>query len=76
MNDLIKINDAVPEDVRKKIDELKAGLKDGTFAVFKGPISDNAGKVVLPKDEVADDAWKGKINFFVKGVEGKVPSGK
>jgi len=30
----------------------------------------------LPKDEVADDAWKGKINFFVKGVEGKVPSGK
>ncbi|MGA1348088.1 MAG: BMP family ABC transporter substrate-binding protein, partial [Burkholderiaceae bacterium] len=76
MNDLVKINDAVPEDVRKKIDELKAGLKDGSFAVFKGPISDNSGKVVLPKDEVADDAWKGKINFFVKGVEGKVPSGK
>ncbi|NCW26118.1 MAG: BMP family ABC transporter substrate-binding protein [Betaproteobacteria bacterium] len=76
MNDLIKVNDAVPEDVRKKIDELKAGLKDGSFTVFKGPISDNAGKVVLPKDEVADDAWKGKINFYVKGVEGKVPSGK
>jgi len=76
MNDLIKINDEVPEDIRKRIDELKAGLKDGSFSVFKGPITDSAGKVVLPKDEVADDAWKGKINFYVKGVEGKVPSGQ
>jgi simple sugar transport system substrate-binding protein len=76
MNDLIKINDEVPEDIRKRIDELKAGLKDGSFTVFKGPITDSAGKVVLPKDEVGDDAWKGKINFYVRGVEGKVPSGQ
>ncbi len=76
MNDLIKINDAVPEDVRKKIDALKAGLKDGSFSVFKGPLTDNSGKLVLGKNEVAEDAWKGGINFFVKGVEGKVPGGK
>ena len=75
-NDLIKINDAVPEAARKRVDEIKAGLKAGTFAVFQGPLKDNTGKVVLEKDQVADDAWKGRINFYIEGVEGKVPSGK
>jgi len=75
-NDLIKVPDSVPEATRKRVDEIKAGLKAGTFAVFKGPIKDNTGKVVLEKDQVADEAWKGKIDFFVEGVEGKIPSGK
>ena len=62
-NDLIKVADVVPDSAKKRVDEIKAGLKAGTFAVFKGPIKDNTGKVVLDKDVVADDAWKGKINF-------------
>jgi len=73
---LIKINPVVPEAAKKRVDEIKAGLKAGTFAVFRGPIKDNTGKIVLEKDQVADDAWKGKINFYVEGVEGKVPSNK
>ena len=75
-NDLIKIADVVPEAAKKRVEEIKSGLKAGSFAVFKGPIKDNTGKVVLEKDQVADEAWKGKINFYVEGVEGKVPSGK
>jgi simple sugar transport system substrate-binding protein len=76
VNDLAKINDTVTESAKKRVEEVKAGLKAGTFSVFKGPIKDNTGKVVLEKDQVGDDAWKGKINFFVEGVEGKVPSSK
>jgi len=75
-NDLIKINSVVPETAKKRVEDVKAGLKAGTFAVFKGPLKDNSGKVVLEKDVVADDAWKGKINFYVEGVEGKIPSSK
>jgi basic membrane protein A len=75
-NDLIKVADAVPEAAKKRVEEVKSGLKAGTFAVFKGPIKDNTGKVVLEKDQIADEAWKGKINFYVEGVEGRVPSGK
>ena len=75
-NDLIKIADSVPEAARKRVDEIKAGLKAGTFNVFQGPLKDNTGKVVLEKDQAADDAWKGRINFYIEGVEGKVPSGK
>ncbi|MFM2186147.1 MAG: hypothetical protein RIR43_719 [Pseudomonadota bacterium] len=76
LNDLIKINDVVPEAAKKKVETIKAGLKDGSFEVFTGPVVDNTGKERLPKDAKADQAWRDKIDFYVKGVEGKIPSGK
>ena len=75
-NDLVKIPDVVPADVKAKVDELKAGMKAGTFEVFTGPILDNTNKERLAKGTAADDEWRGKIDFYVKGVEGKIPSGK
>jgi basic membrane protein A and related proteins len=75
MNDFTKVADFVPAEVKAEVDKIKAGLKDGSFAVFKGPLVDNTGKEQLAKDVVGDDAWKGGINFYVKGVEGKIPSG-
>jgi simple sugar transport system substrate-binding protein len=76
MTDFVKVATFLPEEVKKKVDEAKEGLKNGTISVFKGPLVDNSGKVVLAKDAVADDKWRGEIAFYVKGVEGKVPSGK
>lgn len=76
MTDFIKIPDFVPADAKKKVEEVKAGLKDGTFEIFKAPVVDNTGKVRLQKGEVASDKWLGAVDFYVKGVEGKVPSGK
>ena len=73
--DLVSIADDVPADTKARVDEVKKGLRDGNFAIWKGPILDNTGKVVLKKDEVADDKFLGGIHFFVKGVEGKVPGG-
>ena len=73
--DMVSIAADVPDDVKKKLDEVKAGLKDGSFSIWKGPISNNAGKEVLAKDKVADDEFLGGINWYVKGVEGKVPGG-
>jgi basic membrane protein A len=74
--DMVSIAADVPEETKKKIDEIKAGLKDGSFSIWKGPIANNAGKEVLAKDAVADDKFLGGINFYVKGVEGKVPGEK
>jgi basic membrane protein A len=71
--DFVSVAADVPDDAKKKLEEVKAGLKDGSFAIWKGPIVDNTGKVVLAKDKVADDQFLGGINFYVKGVEGKVP---
>ncbi|WP_428419840.1 BMP family ABC transporter substrate-binding protein [Methylibium sp.] len=75
-NDLVKVADVVPEATKKKVDEIKAGMKAGTFEVFTGPVSSNDGKEVLAKGVAADQAWKDKIDFYVKGVEGKIPSAK
>ncbi|MBW8779890.1 MAG: BMP family ABC transporter substrate-binding protein [Burkholderiales bacterium] len=74
--DLVSVSDKVPADLKAKVDKVKAGLKDGSFAIWKGPISDNAGKEVLKAGTTADDAFLGGIKFFVKGVEGQVPGAK
>jgi simple sugar transport system substrate-binding protein len=74
-NSLAKIADFVPEEAKKKVDEVKDGMKAGTFEVFTGPLLDNAGKERLAKGVQADQSWKDKVDFYVKGVEGKIPSG-
>jgi basic membrane protein A and related proteins len=75
-NDLVKVSDQVPAEIKAKVDEIKAGMKAGTFDPFTGPIVDNTGKERLAKDAKSDDDWKGKVDFYVKGVEGKIPAGK
>jgi basic membrane protein A len=78
--DIVSIAEDVPADTKAKVDEVKKGLKDGSFAIWKGPVVDNAGKEVLKAGEVADDKFLSGINFYVnfyvKGVEGKVPGAK
>ena len=74
--DLVSIAEDVPAETKAKIDEVKAGLKDGSFSIWKGPLLDNTGKTLLKKDEVADDKFLSGVNFYVKGVEGKVPGAK
>jgi len=74
--DLVSLSDKVPAEVKAKVDTLKAGLKDGSFHPWTGPIVDQAGKELLAKDVKADDKFLSGVNFYVKGVEGKVPSGK
>ena len=71
--DFVSLAADVPAEARAKLDAVKAGLKDGSFSIWKGPILDNAGKEVVAKDTVADDAFLSGIKFYVKGVEGKVP---
>ena len=74
--DIVSIADDVPAEIKAKVGTVKAGLADGSFAIWKGPIVDNTGKEQLAKDAVADDAFLGGVKFYVKGVDGKVPGDK
>ena len=74
--DLKKIADDVPQEIKDKVEKARAGLKDGSFAVWTGPIKNNAGKEVLETGKVGDDAFLRGINFYVNGIEGSVPGAK
>ncbi|MEG2999124.1 MAG: BMP family ABC transporter substrate-binding protein [Comamonas sp.] len=74
--DLVSIAEDVPAEAKAKVEEVKKGLKDGTYVIWKGPIASNDGKEVLAADKAADDAFLQGVNFYVKGVEGKVPGAK
>jgi basic membrane protein A and related proteins len=73
--DIVSISDKVPAELKAKVEAVKAGLKDGSYKIWKGPITGADGKEILAKDAVADDKFLGGVNFYVKGVEGKVPGG-
>ena len=75
-NLLIKVSDQVPPEAREKVAKAEASIKDRSFDVFNGPLVDRDGTERLAAGKRADDEWLGGINFFIKGVEGQIPSAK
>ena len=74
--DIVSIAADVPAETSAKVAEVKKGLADGTYSIWKGPIMDNTGKPMVAKDAVGDDKYLSGMNTYVKGVEGKVPGPK
>lgn len=74
--DIVSIADDVPADIKTKVETVKAGLKDGSYSIWKGPIVGQDGKELIAAGAVADDKFLSGVNFYVKGVEGKVPGGE
>jgi simple sugar transport system substrate-binding protein len=72
--DVVSVSDKVPAAVKDKLAAVKKGLADGSFAIWRGPIVDQAGKEVVAAGQIADDKFLLGINFYVKGVQGKLPS--
>jgi basic membrane protein A len=74
--DVIAISDKVPAPIKEKLAVVRKGLADGTFAIWKGPIADQSGKEVLAANKVGDDDFLHGINFYIKGVQGQLPSAR
>lgn len=72
--DVVSVSDKVPAPIRDKLAAVKKGLADGSFAIWKGPIVDQGNKEVLAANQIANDDFLHAINFYVKGVQGKLPS--
>jgi len=72
--DVVSVSDKVPAALKAKLATVKSGLADGSFAIWKGPLVDQAGKQVLAASQVADDKFLLSINFYVKGVQGVLPA--
>ncbi len=74
--DIVSTAEDIPAETKAKVEEVKKGLADGSYTIWKGPITDNTGKVMVAKDAVGDDKWLSGMGAYVKGVEGKVPGAK
>lgn len=64
---------AVPEDVRALVEERKQQIIAGKLTPFDAPVKDNNGKVVLESGSL-DDAALTRMNYYVEGVAGKLPT--
>ncbi|HEX3698453.1 MAG TPA: BMP family ABC transporter substrate-binding protein [Polyangia bacterium] len=64
---------AVSAATKKKADEAKAKFMAGTMVVYKGPLKDNTGKVVIAEgtEERQTDVTLEKMDYLVEGVVGK-----
>ena len=74
--DMVSVAEDVPADIKAKVDEVRSGLKAGSYNIWKGPIVGQDGKELVAAGAVADDKFLSGVNFYIKGVEGKVPGAK
>ena len=67
------MNQKIPANVRAKAAQAIADIKSGKLHPFQGPIMNQAGKVMVPAGSVASDEMLLKMDWYVKGIEGKLP---
>jgi basic membrane protein A and related proteins len=69
---LAPFGNKVPEDVKKLVTDKQKEIVDGTFEVFTGPITDQSGAVKVAEGKKLTLEEVLGMDWFVKGVEGKV----
>ena len=65
---------AVTDAAKKKTDDIKTKMMAGSFDIFKGPLKDNKGNVVIAAGTTlkqTDITLEG-MNYLVEGVIGSV----
>tara|TARA_B110000037_G_scaffold41958_1_gene51810 strand:+ start:411 stop:1538 length:1128 start_codon:yes stop_codon:yes gene_type:complete len=63
----------MPNDVIKKANAVMNEIKTGKLKVFAGPLVDNTGKEILPAGKDMDDGGLWGMNYYLKGIDGKIP---
>ena len=63
----------LPDDVVAMAQETEAKITSGEFHPFTGPIHNQEGEMVIGKGEVLDDGVLAGMNWYVKGIDDKLP---
>lgn len=69
---LSPLTDVAPAEAKDLVEEASAKIKDGSLQVFAGPIYNQACEVAVEEGQVLTDEEMLSINWFVKGVNGKI----
>ena len=72
---MIRVGDfgtQVPKAVQEDVLARQKQIAAGKLKPFAGPISDNEGKVIIPRGKSLTDAQILGMNYLVSGVQGKI----
>ncbi len=63
----------MPDDVKKMAEDTEAAIKSGKLMPFKGPITKQDGTLAVKDGESLPDKEILGLNWYVKGVDDKLP---
>ena len=52
---------------------MEVAIKDGSLHSFAGPIYNQAGELVVPAGQNADDGMLAGMGFYVQGIDDELP---
>jgi basic membrane protein A len=66
----------VPKDAQEQMKKAEADIAAGKLHPFTGPMKDNEGKERLAAGKAITDEALSKMDYYVEGVQGKLPASK
>jgi simple sugar transport system substrate-binding protein len=63
----------MPDDVKKAAEDVEAKIRSGELHPFTGPVKKQDGSEWLAAGQVSDDGTLLGMNFYVAGVDDKLP---
>lgn len=74
-DDFLTITDYknMSDDIAAQAEAARTAIADGSLNIFAGPMMDNQGNMILQDGEVLDDGGLWAMNYYVEGVEGRIP---
>lgn len=73
VEDISPLNPVIPEDVKQLVMAKRQEFIDGKATAFDGPVKDQTGTVRVPEGKFLSDEEQLAMNWYVEGVEGKLP---
>jgi simple sugar transport system substrate-binding protein len=73
MVQMAPMNPAVPKEVADLAKQRQEEIASGKLHPFAGPIKNQAGEVVVPEGETVSDEDLLSMNWYVEGIDDKLP---
>lgn len=73
MIDIAPFGPGVPQDVQDMVMAAKEAIRKGEMHPFDGPVLDQDGNEAIPAGRAMTDGELAKMDFYVQGVQGKLP---
>ncbi len=70
---LAPYNPALPKEIVDAAEKTRMDIMEGKRHPFQGPVKDQSGKLVIAEGKQATDEQILKMDWYVEGVQGKVP---